>query len=565
MPRRSIGLTFDLVEHIRCHGFKRLLLAVSGGLDSICLAHYFIEKREALGIEWLGIAHVHHGLREGTADRDAKFVEAFAKSHNVPFFLKRLDGEALKAAEGSLEENARDARYKALVEIALDHSTSLHSAQDDTFLVSQPPYLIPHTSKQPKVATPYPKGSEATDPIPHTPIAIVTAHHANDQAETMLMRIKRGTTLAGLRGIQALRVLSNSRGVAGLASEAPLEGVMEDRATGCNQGESSPTQDDKNSRDPSTTNQRFSAQDDTILVSRLPTKQSLVSHSPYPIPHTPSLVSRLSSFVYLYRPFLNVTRAELLAYASKNNLTWCEDESNADVKFARNKIRHELLPNLERQCPGATKQLCRIAELADRAYAKVMEKCEKTFAPCLNDVKSLDGAKPQLFGSVMPMQAWSQHSPSELSSTSLRFAQDDTTSFPFNTAQDDKPLVSRLPAKRSLVLNTPYPKATEGCDPIPHTSISLNKKKLNKILREHAKADLSELFRLWLSELGFRFPIGFFYAPKEPAHIKIPIRASYRKRSIVKIRHTVWICEFKDTESALKFVSCEMKEKDYNE
>ena len=95
--------------------------------------------------------------------------------------------------------------------------------------------------------------------------------------------------------------------------------------------------------------------------------------------------------------------------------------------------------------------------------------------------------------------------------------------------------------------------------------VSLDKKKLNKILREHAKADLSELFRLWLSELGFRFPIGFFYAPKEPAHIKIPIRASYRKRSIVKIRHTVWICEFKDTESALKFVSCEMKEKDYNE
>ena len=125
-------MTFDLVEHIRRHGFKRLLLAVSGGLDSICLAHYFIENREALGIEWLGIAHVHHGLREETADRDAKFVEAFAKSHDVPFFLKRLDGEALKTAEGSLEENARDARYKALVEIALDPSTSLHSAQDDT-------------------------------------------------------------------------------------------------------------------------------------------------------------------------------------------------------------------------------------------------------------------------------------------------------------------------------------------------------------------------------------------------------------------------------------------------
>jgi tRNA(Ile)-lysidine synthase len=95
--------------------------------------------------------------------------------------------------------------------------------------------------------------------------------------------------------------------------------------------------------------------------------------------------------------------------------------------------------------------------------------------------------------------------------------------------------------------------------------IALDKKKLNKILQAHKEADLSELFRLWLSEKGFRFPIGFFYAPKEPAHVKIPVRTVYRKRSIVKIRHTVWICEFKDALSAAKFVSCEMKEKDYNE
>lgn len=83
-------MSLNLVENIRHHGFKRLLLAVSGGLDSICLAHYFIENSDALGIKWLGIAHVHHGLREGTADRDAKFVEEFAKSHNVPFFLEEV-------------------------------------------------------------------------------------------------------------------------------------------------------------------------------------------------------------------------------------------------------------------------------------------------------------------------------------------------------------------------------------------------------------------------------------------------------------------------------------------
>ena len=440
-------MPLDLVENIRRHGFKRLLLAVSGGLDSICLAHYFIANRDALGIEWLGIAHVHHGLRVGTADRDAAFVEAFAKSHNVPFFLKRLDGEALKSADGSLEENARDARYKALTEIALDPSTTnlRFSAQDDISLVSR-----------------------LSSFVSYSPFAIVTAHHAGDQAETMYMRLKRGTTLAGLRGIQDVRILSNSKGVAGLASEAPLEGVMEDRAAGCNQGETSPTPKDK------------------------------------------SLVSRLSSLVFLYRPFLNISRNDLLAYARENNLSWCEDESNADVKFARNKIRHEFLPNLERECPGAIRQLCKIAGLADKAYAKMMAKCSRSFD----------------------------------------FAQDDTRGFPLTSTSlstgsggnDKDSLVSRL-----------------------SSFVSLDKKKLNKILREYANADLSELFRLWLSEKGFRFPIGFFYGPKEPAHVKIPVRAVYRRRSIVKIAHTVWICEFKDALSAAKFVSCEKKEKDYNE
>ena len=474
-------MSFDLIENIRHHGFKRLLLAVSGGLDSICLAHYFIKNSKALGIEWLGIAHVHHGLRVGTADRDAAFVEAFAKSHNVPFFLKRLDGEALKGAEGSLEENARDARYKALVDIALDPSTPLHSAQDDKREIPSPYADHAHISAK-ALSDQRDQVGHDKDPsttnlrfsaqddislvsslssfVSYSPIAIVTAHHAGDQAETMYMRLKRGTTLAGLRGIQEIRILSNSKGVAGLASEAPLEGVMEDRAAGCNQGETSPTPKDK------------------------------------------SLVSRLSSLVYIFRPFLNVTRSDLLAYARENGLCWCEDESNADVKFARNKIRHEFLPNLERECPGAIRQLCKIAGLADKAYAKVMAKCSRSFD----------------------------------------FAQDDTRRFPLGGGNDKDSLVSR-----------------------PSSFVSLDKKKLNKILHEYANADLSELFRLWLSEKGFRFPIGFFYGPKEPAHVKIPVRAVYRRRSIVKIAHTVWICEFKDALSAAKFVSCEKKEKDYNE
>ena len=382
-------MSFDIAENIRRHGFKRLLLAVSGGLDSICLAHYFIDNQKILGIEWLGIAHVHHGLREGTADRDAAFVETFAKSRDVPFFLKKLDGEALKAAEGSLEENARDARYKALVDVVVKSAGMEMPAQG---------------------------GHDNNDCGDEQKNAIVTAHHAGDQAETMFMRLKRGTTLAGLHGIQEVREM------------------------------------------------------------------------PAPFGHAQG--------PFIYRPFLNVTRAELLEYAREHDLSWCEDESNTDVKFARNKIRHDLLPQLEKEIPGATAQLCRIAGIADKAYAKVMRECENVFGAALcTDIEE-----------------------------------------------------RRFPNKSGMT-----------------SFIALDKKKLNKILQAHKEADLSELFRLWLSEKGFRFPIGFFYAPKEPAHVKIPVRTVYRKRSIVKIRHTVWICEFKDALSAAKFVSCEMKEKDYNE
>lgn len=440
------------MQNIRRHGFKRLLLAVSGGLDSICLAHYFIANREALGIEWLGIAHVHHGLRVGTADRDAAFVEAFAKAHGIPFFLKRLDGESLKNAEGSLEENARDARYKALVEIALDHIASAR-LQDDTPLTSHPTSHTPHL-----------KAAEGCVLTPRA--SIVTAHHAGDQAETMYMRLKRGTTLAGLRGIQEVRVLDE-------ASHPPKQ-------------------------------------------PKVATPYLKGSETTDPTPHTPSL----------YRPFLSVSRADLLAYAREHNLTWCEDESNTDTKFARNFIRHEALPHLERNCPGATRQLCRIAGLADKAYAKVMVKSEEVFGKALQDKM------------VIPEQVGDDNAGGKYTGffgeTRLRM-----------TKQEDSSLVSRLSSLVSI---------------IPHTSISLNKKKLRKIFIAHSKANLSEMFRLWLSEQGFRFPIGFFYSQTEPAHVKIPVRAAYRKRSIIKNGSTVLICEFEDVQTASKFVSCGMKE-----
>ena len=241
-------------------------------------------------------------------------------------------------------------------------------------------------------------------------------------------------------------------------------------------------------------------------------------------------VLRQAQGPFIYRPFLNVSREELLAYARENGLEWCEDESNVDVKFARNKIRHVFLPHLEENCPEATQQLCRIAGIADKVYETVLNRSNTLFSvtveACKTDRVRGDNSYEDITGSIEAKPLWMAIAKGDPGTLRLR----------------------------------------SGQAPAGMTSfIALDKKKLNRILQAHKEADLSELFRLWLSEKGFRFPMGFFYAPKEPAHLKIPVRAVYRKRSIVKIRNTVRICEFKDALMASKFVSCEMNEKDYNE
>ena len=278
-----------------------------------------------------------------------------------------------------------------------------------------------------------------------TKIVIVTAHHAGDQAETLLMRLQRGTTLAGLRGIQKIRSLNS----------VTLEAPRADRV-----------------------------------------HQALA-------PIASARLQDDTSSILLYRPFLRVTHKELIDYANENNLLWCEDESNSDVKFARNKMRHELLPKLEREYPGTTEQLCRIAGLANRAYGKVMDVCEGVFG-----------------GTML-----------------------DRDCFPMKQVQGRN--------DKSATMNQNK----------PTTALILDKKKLRKVLMAHENADLSEMFRLWLSEKGLRFPISFFYDAGEPAHVKIPHHAVYRRRAIVKIGHTVQICEFSTPEEALNFVSCDKKDK----
>lgn len=135
---------------------QRLLLAVSGGMDSVAMMHLF----KSLGEVELGIAHIHHGLRGEEADEDMRFVQRLAEKHQIPFYCQKVDVKKFaRQNKMSIEEAARILRYKALEEIAKKHNFQ-------------------------KVAL---------------------GHTLNDQAETVLYHILRGSGLPGFAGIPRTR------------------------------------------------------------------------------------------------------------------------------------------------------------------------------------------------------------------------------------------------------------------------------------------------------------------------------------------------------------------------
>jgi tRNA(Ile)-lysidine synthase len=99
----------------------RVLAAVSGGADSVCLLHALLSLAPQYSLH-LGVAHLHHGLRGEAADRDAEFVADLAHRWQLPVFMGAADIRSLKRQHGlCLEEAARQARYHFLSQIADQH------------------------------------------------------------------------------------------------------------------------------------------------------------------------------------------------------------------------------------------------------------------------------------------------------------------------------------------------------------------------------------------------------------------------------------------------------------
>ncbi len=197
-----------------------VLAAVSGGVDSISLLHWLHER----GVR-VAAAHLHHGLRGASADGDEAFVRDFCLARDIPFYAEHADVGALAESWGvSTEEAGRRARYAFLERTAGEI------------------------------------GAER----------VATAHHADDNAETLLFQLVRGAR-SGLGGI------------------APVRGVY-------------------------------------------------------------------------IRPFLSTTRAQIEAYAAANGLSSRLDEMNLDDAFARNYIRHEIMPRLVKVNASAAVHMAQTAQ-----------------------------------------------------------------------------------------------------------------------------------------------------------------------------------------------------------
>lgn len=220
-----------------------LVAALSGGPDSVALVRGLLAAPVLAGGK-LVLAHLNHQLRGPDSDADEAFVRQLFEalrpgwSGELIFHAERIDVAARARAESdNLESVAREVRYDWLAGIARRESVRW----------------------------------------------VVTGHTADDQAETVLHRLLRGTGLRGLRGIAARRLLNGD--------------------------------------------------------------------------------------VELVRPLLTVTKAGVLAYLESEGQAFRQDASNQDLRFTRNRIRHELLPHLAGHYnPAIVAILNRLAEGADELF-----------------------------------------------------------------------------------------------------------------------------------------------------------------------------------------------------
>ncbi len=257
---RALGeiLTRVAVSAERNSETRALAIAYSGGLDSAALlhlAHTYAQRHDMA----LYAFHVHHGLSPN-ADGWLAHCERECSRLGVRFDSRRI---SLAARErGGTEQAARIGRYAALGELCGAHRVPL----------------------------------------------LLTAHHQDDQAETILLQLLRGAGIAGLSGMESLNTAPGLLG------------------------------------------------DDALLIGR---------------------------------PLLDVARSMLEQFVAQQEIAYIEDESNADFRYARNALRHRVMPALVECFPGFQQRFARTAQHAQAAQRLLNELAAQDLAACI-DGESID-------------------------------------------------------------------------------------------------------------------------------------------------------------------------------
>ncbi len=239
-------------------------VAYSGGLDSTVLLHlakrFLMQKNISLFA-----FHVHHGL-SNQADAWLDHCERVCATLSIPFESRRVQVD--RHARNGMEADARLKRYAALGEMCRKNQVTL----------------------------------------------LLTAHHQDDQIETVLFHLMRGTGIAGLCGMDAV-------------IRAP-----------------------------------------ELLEDTIP---------------------------FLGRPLLSLSRDSLSQWARDHHLSYVEDESNFDIKYTRNVIRHDLVPVLSKLFPGFQKRLVRMTEHVRSAHKLLKTFAKEDLRHCRVSGNRLDLAKTE--------------------------------------------------------------------------------------------------------------------------------------------------------------------------
>lgn len=269
------------------HKNDKIVIGVSGGPDSMCLLDILNSLKENLQIE-LVVAHINHQIRK-EAEEETKYVEDFCQKIEVPCYVTyaKVEKEAKEQKLGT-EEMGRKIRYQFFEEIAKKVGAN----------------------------------------------KIATAHNANDNVETMLMNLLRGTAISGLKGIEIAR-----KGILSQQEEITVE------KTG------------KNGLEEKRQNEK---------IGQIDKSQNQEEQS------------NIGKVITYIRPIREIAREEIEDYCEERKLNPKIDKSNFESIYTRNKIRNELIPYLQKEFnPNIIETLNRLSQLAkedEEYFAKEVNK-----------------------------------------------------------------------------------------------------------------------------------------------------------------------------------------------